>query len=184
MKDIFNQWPILSLLPMCTSDAGLSIMFQFYLPFLQSNVVTIGLISIHTVYILAIWIIANYIKSLQFIFTDKISIIEGCFTLQFPIRHIFMPCVETKLLTSNRFILRMKFYVVRIFQVLAVFASTMLAQLGSFFIFKESVERIFEPHHIHEWVTASFKSCETHSSGIQTRDSIHYNSPFSLLSFI
>ncbi|KAF6033458.1 SLC30A6 [Bugula neritina] len=36
------------------------------------------------------------------------------------------------------------------FEVLAVFTSTMLAQLGSFFIFKESVERIFEPHHIHE----------------------------------
>ncbi|KAF6037152.1 SLC30A6 [Bugula neritina] len=35
-------------------------------------------------------------------------------------------------------------------EVLAVFTSTMLAQLGSFFIFKESVERIFEPHHIHE----------------------------------
>ncbi|XP_067938545.1 zinc transporter 6-A-like [Watersipora subatra] len=36
------------------------------------------------------------------------------------------------------------------FEVLSVFASTMLAQLGSFFIFKESVERMFEPHHIHE----------------------------------
>ena len=29
MQDIIKQWPILNLLPMCTTDAGLSIMFFF-----------------------------------------------------------------------------------------------------------------------------------------------------------
>ena len=94
------------------------LMFQFYLPCCQCKVASFG--CTYNI-ILKILIIANYIKTLQYIFIDKISIIKESFKHQFSIRYIFIPCVcrnnaskhWTKIILNN-FIFGITFYVVHI----------------------------------------------------------------------